>query len=193
MMKFMPIVQLMFLLVSTSVLAQQAEPSVMAKFLIEAGVEYGGDEIARVFFTNGEDQVMRAGQGGYLAVGGQLEFAQVKPLMLRTSIGIKFNTTAADNANIRLTRLPFVAMSFWKINDDFRFGAGITSHLGVKFYGDDFLPDADFKSTLGPRFELGYKWIALTYSALNYNTEAGASFSAHSIGAAVSFTIPDKK
>ena len=189
----MPFVQLMLLLVSTSVLAQQAEPSVRAKFLIEAGVEYGGDEVARVFFTNGEDQVMRAGQGGYLAVGGQLEFAQVKRLMLRTAIGIKFNTTAADNANIRLTRLPFVVMPFWKINDDFRLGVGITSHLGAKFNGDDFLPDVDFKSTLGPRFELGYKWVALTYTAINYNTEAGASFSANSIGAAVSFTVPNKK
>lgn len=192
-MKFIPAVPLLLLLASTSVCAQQAAPSLRAKFLIEAGVEYGGDEVARVFFTNGEDQVMRAGQGGFLAVGGQLEFAQLKSLMLRTSIGIKFNTTAADNANIRLTRLPFVVMPHWKMNEDFRLGVGITSHLGVKFNGDDFLPDVDFKSTLGPRFELGYRWIALTYTAIHYNTEAGASFSAGSIGASVSFTVPDKK
>lgn len=55
---------------------------------------------------------MRAGQGGYIAVSGQLEFAQVKNLLLRGSIGFKYNTTAAENANIRLTRMPITLMPY---------------------------------------------------------------------------------
>ncbi len=113
---------LVLFLPATKVFAQQPEKPVTAKFLVEAGIEYGGDEILQVFFTNGEDQTMRAGQGGYIAVGGDFQFSNVKQLMLRTSIGIKYNTTAADNANIRLTRFPVHLTPFWKINNDFQVG-----------------------------------------------------------------------
>lgn len=184
--------QLGFLLISFNAFSQQSEPPIIAKFLVEGGIEYGGDELLTILFTNGDDQTMRAGQGGYIAVGGQLEFKEVKKLLIRASIGIKYNTTAAENANIRLTRIPINIIPYWKINDDFRFGVGITSHQSVKFKGDGFAPDVDFKSSLGPRFEFGYKWIALTYTAVNYKTPAEESFSASSVGLSVSFAFPNK-
>ncbi|MCU0387886.1 MAG: hypothetical protein MUE71_04710, partial [Chitinophagaceae bacterium] len=126
-------------------------------------------------------------------VGGEFQFANVKQLMLRTSIGINYNTTAADNANIRLTRFPVHLTPFWKINDDFRLGVGITTHLGPTLKGDGFIDDVDFTSTAGARFEFGFRWIALTYTAINYKDEAGQSFSAGSIGACLSFTFPNKR
>jgi hypothetical protein len=135
---------------------------------------------------------MRAGQGGYLAIGGELQFSKVKQLMLRASVGIKYNTTAADNANIRLTRWPVHLTPFWKINDDFRLGVGVTTHLSPKLKGDGYIPDVPFSSSVGPRFEFGYKWFALTYTVLNYETMAGQSFSASSIGASLSFSFPKK-
>lgn len=180
------------LLTSFQILAQQTEKPVAAKFLVEGGIEFGGDIILQVFFTNGEDQTIRAGQGGYLAFGGEFQFPKVRPLMFRTSIGIKYTTTAADNANIRLTRFPIQLTPFWKINSDFRLGVGITSHLGPKLKGDGFIPDVAYTSSIGPRVEFGYKWIALTYTAINYEDEAGESFSASSIGASVSITFPNK-
>lgn len=180
------------ILTTVQVFAQQSERSLTAKFLIEGGIEYGGDEILQVFFTNGEDQTMRAGQGGYITVGGELQFSSVKQLMVRSSIGIKYNTTAADNANIRLTRFPVHLTPFWKINDDFRLGIGITTHLNPKLKGDNFIPDVAYTSTVGPRFEFGYKWIALTYTAISYEDGFSESFSASSIGASISFTFPNK-
>ena len=42
------------------------------RFIIGAGLELGGDEVAEVYFTNGNTQSVRAGQGGSIAVGGQL-------------------------------------------------------------------------------------------------------------------------
>ncbi|TAE46394.1 MAG: hypothetical protein EAZ89_20165 [Bacteroidetes bacterium] len=170
----------------------KVEVPVKAKFLIEAGAEYGGDEILKVFFTNGGDQSVRAGQGGFLAAGGQIEFTRVKNLMIRTAIGIKYNTTAADDANIRLTRFPFTLMPYWRIRNDFRVGAGITTHIGPKLNGDGFFPDVTFTSNLGPRFEVGYKWVGITYTALAYKTSNGTSYGAGSLGASFSFTLPDK-
>ncbi len=184
---------LTFLLTATNVFSQQSENSMIARFLVEGGVEYGGDEILKVFFTNGGDQTMKAGQGGYFGVGGQFEFTQVKNLMIRTLIGIKYNTTAADNANIRLTRFPLIVIPYWKIKNDFRVGIGIASHQQAKLKGDGFIPDVDFKSTIGPRIEFGYKWVALTYTAINYKSEDDESFSASSIGISASFNLPKNK
>lgn len=181
---------LFFYLSTTQVLAQDAKLPPKSKFLIEAGIEFGGAEILQVFFTNGEDQTMRAGQGGFIAVGGQFEFKNAKHFMLRTTLGIKYNTTAADNANIRLTRFPIQLTPFWKINEDVRLGVGISTHLGPKLNGDGFTPDVKFESNAGPRFEFGYKWFALTYTAINYKDNFNKSFSASSFGASVSFTIP---
>lgn len=181
------------ILVSTNVFSQEAEKPVIAKFLIEGGVEFGGDEILKVFFTNGGDQSVRAGQGGFLAAGGQLEFMKVKNLLVRASIGIKYNTTAAENANIRLTRVPINLIPYWKIKNDFRVGIGVTTHQNVRFRGDGFVSDIDFTSSMGPRIELGYKWIALTYTGLTYTAETKEELSASSIGLSISFVFPNKK
>jgi hypothetical protein len=169
----------------------ESEKAVTAKFLIDMGIEYGGDELLTVVFTNGEDQTMLAGQGGYIAAGGQIDFENLQALMFRFSIGIKYNTTAAENANIRLTRLPINIMPYWKISEDVRLGVGLTTHQSVKFKGDGFVPDVDFTSTMGPRVELGYKWAALTYTAVNYEAPNGEVFNASSFGFSVSFTLPN--
>lgn len=71
---------------------------------------------------------MRAGQGGYIALGGQFQMTKVKPLMLRAAIGLKYNTTAAENANIRFTRVPITLIPYWNINEDIRLGIGISSN-----------------------------------------------------------------
>lgn len=172
--------------------SQEIKNPLIAKFLIEGGGEFGGDEILTVFFTDGGDQKMRAGQGGFLGLGGQFEFQETKNFMLRASIGIKYTTTAADNANIRLTRFPINLMPYWIIKEDFRLGVGITSHQNVRFKGDGFVEDINFKGTLGTRFEVGYKWVAVTYTILDYKSEMVEKISANSVGLSLSHVFPNK-
>ncbi|MAW94076.1 MAG: hypothetical protein CMF36_07115 [Leeuwenhoekiella sp.] len=174
----------------SSLNAQQITTSGGAKFLIEAGGEFGGDEILTVYFEDGDDQKMHAGQGGYVAVGGEFHFRNLRAFMMRGTVGYKYVTTAADNANIKLTRIPINLLGYYRINDDFRLGAGLTTHQLIRFKGDGFVPDADLSSSLGGRFEFGWRWVALTYTAINYKNEFDYSFSANSIGLAISFTFP---
>ncbi|MGB5941856.1 MAG: hypothetical protein WBG71_03165 [Leeuwenhoekiella sp.] len=183
---------LSLILVFADAHSQEIKNPLIAKFLIEGGGEYGGDEILTVFFTDGGDQKMRAGQGVFLALGGQFEFQEPKNFMLRASMGIKYTTTAADNANIRLTRLPIDLMPYWIIKEDFRLGVGITSHQNVRFKGDGFVEDIGFKGTLGTRFEIGYNWIAVTYTILDYKSEMGEKFSANSVGLSLSYVFSNK-
>lgn len=76
------------------------------RFLVGGALEFGGDEVAKVFFTNGETQAVRAGQGGSISIGAQVQFPKASKFLLRGSIGYKYVTTQADNVHIRLTRVP---------------------------------------------------------------------------------------
>lgn len=179
-----------FVILSSSLFAQTNESPFVAKFLIEGGIEYGGDEILEVLFTTGGSQTILAGQGGYVAVGGEFKHANISALMLRATLGIKYNTTAADNANIRLTRIPINLVAYYKPTDDIRIGVGAATHPNGRFKGDGFVEDVDFTSSIGPRFEVGYKWIALTYTSVNYMNESNEKVGAGSIGLSLSMTLP---
>jgi hypothetical protein len=173
--------------------AQTQEPKkVIPKLLLEGGFEFGGDELITVLFTNGSDQTLRAGQGGTFSMGGQLGFTKVDWLLLRASIGIKFTTTAAENANIRFIRWPLTLSAHYQAPKGFRAGLGITGHLGSKFYGDGFFDDMVFSSTPGPRLEIGYKWIAMTYTFQSYKTVQNVTLNANGFGFFVSFALPKR-
>lgn len=99
----------------------------------------GGDELITVQFTNGNEQTMHAGQGIHLVAGSELTFSKVENLTLRMSFGLKWSPTAADDANIAFTRLPFTVSPFWKIKNDFRVGVGATAHLTPKGCGSNLM------------------------------------------------------
>lgn len=192
-MKLTSLLCCLMLLISTNIVLSQTNNNLTVKFLVDGGVEYGGDEIMKVFFTNGGDQTIRAGQGGYLAIGGQLQLSSIKNVILRTSIGFKYNTTAADNANIRLTRIPVTVIPYLLLKNDFRIGLGVTKHQSINFKGDGFVHDIKFTSSLAPRFEFGYKWIAITYTPIKYKAETGKELSASSFGISLSHAFSKKK
>lgn len=190
--KLILVIQAYIFLFSFNALAQETEQSFITSFLIEGGIEYGGDEIALIPFTSGETQSMKAGQGGFIAVGGQFQFAAIEKLLIRTTLGIKYNTTAAENANIRFTRVPINLMGFWKITEDVRIGVGASAHQNVQLKGDGFIPDLDFESNIGPRVEIGYKWAALTYTNVKYTAETDGNYSAGAIGLSLSYVFTKK-
>jgi len=165
---------------SSSIEAQTDEKFVTPRFLLEFGAEWGGDELITVQFTNGNDQTMNAGQGIHLTAGTELAFLKIKNLLVRASFGLKWAPTAADDANIAFTRLPLTLSPFFVTESDFRIGVGMTAHFVPRFNGDGFVENIEFPTSVGPRFEIGYKFIAATYTLMSYdlNLEAinGNSF-----------------
>lgn len=197
--KILMLLQLGLLLVSISAhsqegakRSQEVKPKSVAKFLIDAGAEFGGEELVKAFFTNGETATMRAGQGAYFAVGTQIEFTNAKHLMIRASIGIKHTGISADNGHIRFNRIPITLISYSKIAKGLRVGIGVTSHRNVRLKGDGFVPNIHFKSSLGLRLELAYHWFAIVYTGINYKTRAGERIAANSLGFSFSFAFPNK-
>tara|TARA_R110000868_G_scaffold259361_5_gene517306 strand:+ start:66913 stop:67152 length:240 start_codon:yes stop_codon:yes gene_type:complete len=74
--------------------------------LIGVALELGGDNVAEIQFENGDSQDVKAGQGGSIAIGAEVQVPSIKFLLLQGTIGIKYVTTQADIAHIRLTRIP---------------------------------------------------------------------------------------
>lgn len=161
------------------------------RVLLRGVFEFGGDEVAKIYFTNGEKQSVKAGQGVALAVGGELRVPGIKKLLLHATVGYKYVTTQADNVHIRMTRVPLQATANWMVTDKLRLGAGMVSHRAIRFKADGIGQDISFAAANGPTFEAAYRGIGLSYTAMTYKDQDNYTYSANAIG--LSFTIALQK
>lgn len=179
-------------LLATAAAAQEAEPAVdpapaaaagpFFGFVVEGVLEGGGDEIGTTLFEDGTTQDMHAGQGGTVAVGGQVRLNRESPLALRGTVGMKYVTTAATNAHIRFTRIPIELVATYDLPSSVWIGGGVVRHTAMKFRGDGIGPDVDFEDATGATVELGWRWAALTLTSLQYRNEQGGEYDASSVG-----------
>lgn len=160
------------------------------RFLISGALEFGGDELQRVLFTNGETQSVNAGQGGSIAIGAQIQFPKTDKFLIRGSIGYKYLTTQADNVHIRLTRVPLQLTANFMAAPKLRLGAGIVTHTGVKFNSGGLGGDMNYTSNAGPVIEIAYYGIGLSFTALKYTDQNNKSYSANAFGITFSGVLP---
>lgn len=163
------------------------------RLLIRGALELGGDKITEVYFTNGNTQSVRAGQGGSIAVGAQVQVPGAERLLFHASVGIKYVTTEADNAHIRLTRVPVLLTANWMAAKRLRLGTGLAMHRGIRFKADGIGEDLKFHGASGPVFEIAYSGIGLSYTAMQYKDEFDNKYSANAIGITFTGVIPGKK
>jgi hypothetical protein len=173
--------------------AQEVEKKVTpVRFLFGGAIEYGGDEIAEILFTNGDTQSVKAGQGASVAVGAQLQIPKAEKLLIRATVGYKYATTAADNAHIRITRVPVHLTANCMITEKIRIGAGLAMHKNIRFESDGIGDDNKFNNASGAIFEIAYRGIGLIYTAMKYTDQASISYSANSIGVSLTGVLPRK-
>lgn len=162
------------------------------RLLLGGALELGGDNVAKVYFTNGQDQSVKAGQGGSVSVGAQFQFKGIDRLLLRTTVGYKYLTTQADNAHIRLTRVPIHLTANWMAHKNVRLGAGLVTHQAIKFHADGIGDNMTFDAATGPVFEVAYRGIGLSYTAMTYKDQTNHTYSANAIGLTVSGVLPKR-
>ncbi|MBL8998827.1 MAG: hypothetical protein JNL44_16050 [Gemmatimonadetes bacterium] len=191
---------LLFGLVQTSPLAAQGAPQGATStpapaaqhrfgWVLDATFEFGGERVAETFFTDGSSQTMTAGQGGTFAFGAEFRPRAESRLTLRGTVGYKFVTTAATNADIKMTRVPLEAVASWELPREMRVGAGLAYHTAIKFDGAGFGPNATFDPAAGATLELGWKFLALTYTAMDYRDEFGNDYDASALGVSLSWVF----
>ena len=163
------------------------------RFLLGGALEFGGDNLAEVYFTDGSVQKMNSGQGGTVFAGTQVRLTKSEKLFLRGSMGFKYLTTKADNANLRLTRIPLqLSLNYMPIKK-LRLATGIVTHQAINLKFDGLGQDAKFTSVPGLQFEAGYGLFALSYTLMTYKDANKASYSANAIGITISGVINKQK
>ncbi|WP_345163535.1 hypothetical protein [Nibribacter koreensis] len=166
------------------------KPYLPVRFLVGASFEFGGDKVAEVQFTNGESQSIPAGQGVSIHAGGQFQFPKLDKFLLRATVGFKYVTTQADNAHIRLSRIPLHLTANFMATDKIRLGAGLASHQSITFKTDGIGQDFELKGSTGAIFEVAYSFIGVSYTAMTYKDKYSNSYSANNIGITFSGVFP---
>ncbi len=151
----------------------------------------GGDDVAQLFFTNGNDQTLTAGQGGTIAAGVRVRPVLTVPVAVFGSLGYKVLFNASENANVRVTRFPVELGARLDVMHGIWAEAAYTRHLAAKLHGDDFFPDVDFESANGATIAAGWRWVGASYTAIRYTGEDGTEVDASNVGVTLRLALSD--
>lgn len=174
--------------VPTPVQAPAPAPVHRFAWLADATFEYGGDILVTLIFDDGSEQDIRAGQGGTFSFGFEYRPPALPQVGIRSTAGVKFTSNASDNASISFLRFPIEVVGSYHLPRDWRIGAGLSYHTGVNFNGDGFVPDVAFDPATGATVEIGWRWVALTYTAIEYKANGG-SLDASSLGLSLNWVF----
>lgn len=155
-------------------------------FLLQTDLEFGGDTVATVSFEDGDTQNVHAGQGISLGLGAYIRPSERVPIEIAGVVGFKYVTTAADNADINLSRTVLKLNATYWFDNDWFLTAGITHHVDPELDGDGFFEDIPFDDATGFSAEVGWRWIALRYTHIEYSLPGFEDTDASSVG--LSFT-----
>jgi hypothetical protein len=150
-------------------------------FVAQADLEYGGDNVVTIIFTNGDTQKIKAGQGATLSLGGHYKPA-ASHWDFSATIGYKFVTNASSNSDLNIHRMVYKVLGEYRFDNNWWLTAGPVMHSGTKLDGDGFVPDVKFKSSTGAQVGVGWKWVGLTYTTMKYKGPFPGSVDANAIG-----------
>lgn len=162
-------------------------------FLVQMDAEFGGDKVLTVDFEDGDSQDIRAGQGLALDVGGYFRPSESVPIEIAGTIGYKFVTTAADNADVNLSRTVVKLNATYWFKNTWFVTAGLTHHMSPKIDGDGFFEDIEFDDATGFSAEVGWRWIALRYTNLTYELPGFEDTDASSIGVTMTYRFGGRR
>ncbi len=142
-------------------------------FMVQSDLDFGGDDIATVEFEDGDTQDVKSGQGIVVSLGGYFRPIETSSFELQGLLGYKFVTTAATNADIKVTRLVTQLLGVYRFDNGMYLGGGLVRHSNVELDGDGFFEDMEFDDATGVNLEIGWRWIALHYTRMDYAVEGG--------------------
>lgn len=127
------------------------------RFLLGAGLTFGGDTLATVSYIDGSSDSVTAGDG--LVFYGGLDYRLDDAISLQGTLGYHFDSTKpATNGEVTFSRIPLELLAYYHINDAFRLGGGIRIVTGPKLEGSGIASSANwtFDNTVGMIIEGEY-------------------------------------
>lgn len=142
--------------------------------------EFGGDDVARIYFEDGSSQGVNAGQGVSVDVG--VHYRTVSSWDFRGTFGYKYVTTKADNADLYLDRFVIEAAVDYIFDAGWFLGGGFVHHNKIEFHGDDLGPNFKLDDASGFMIEAGWSYIGVRYTFMDYEDEFGYKYDANNVG-----------
>lgn len=155
--------------------------------MVQTDLDYGGDNLVTVDFTNGKSQNVKAGQG--IVVSGGLHFrpSDRTPFDVQALVGFKYATTAARNADINVTRVVLQLLGDYQFNNGWYLGGGLVQHTGTKLDGDGYFRNIEFDDATGFTIESGWRWVGLHYTHIEYKNKFISNVDASNVGVRINF------
>jgi len=152
--------------------AHAADAASPFRFLVGAGLTFGGDTLISVPFTDGSREDIKA--GGLVQLYGGGEFRVGDKVAIQATLGYHVNDTkAASNGSVRFTRIPVDLLAIYQFNDNVRLGAGAQFVSGAELKGSGVASNvnAKFDSTTGAILEGEYLFSPKTGVKVRYVSE----------------------
>ena len=150
------------------------------------GITYGGDKLATVHYTNGDDQDIHG--GGLLLFGLGVDHQFGNQWELQATLNYLFDTSHAENGDVTFSRWPLDVLAFYR-NGPHRIGGGITYHMNPTFDADTPAVNftVDFDDAVGGIIEYDYFFtenvsLGVRGTLIDYKSDGNESISGNSIG-----------
>jgi hypothetical protein len=147
---------------------------------LKAGLDFGGNTVVDVVFTDGSRDSIRANEGFYFGGGASIINA-ANTIEVELSVAYKMAAVTGDNGDVDFGRIPLEALVFYRL-EKLRLGGGLTYHVDPKLDGSGVLSsvNVDFDNALGLVLQGDYRFgehftLGLRYTGIKY--EASAPFS----------------
>lgn len=161
--------------------AQAADAASPFKFLVGAGLTFGGDTLVTAQFSNGESEDIKG--GGLLHFYGGAEYRLGEQVSLQATVGYHVdNTSAASNGSIRFSRIPVDLLAYYHVNPQVRIGGGVQIVNGPEIKGSGVASglNVEFKNATGVVVEGEYFFtpkagVKLRYVSQKLEVENGSA------------------
>lgn len=126
------------------------------RFVVGAGVTYGGEKIVTAEYTDGD--TIDIDGGGTVAFLAGLDYRVNPQFSVQGTVGYHVDNAAGSNGDIRFERVPVELLGYYHVNDKVRVGGGLRYVTGaaLRTSGVADIGDYDFKDTTSPVAEIEY-------------------------------------
>jgi outer membrane protein W len=148
-----------------------------ARFVLGGGFTFGGDKLATVAFTNGQDQDIRA--GGLFAIHAGVDMLINDQMSVQATVGYHSDSSSGGNGSLRFARFPVELLGYVHLNPQVRVGGGVRLVNSPELNGSGVVSglDVSFDNTVGgviegeyffsPNFGLKLRAVSETYRVKN--------------------------
>jgi len=158
--------------------AQAADDASPFKFLLGAGLTFGGDTLATVQFDDGTSEDVDGGGLVHLYAGAEYRLGTA--VSLQATVGYHVDDSAGSDGSVRFSRMPVDLLAYYHFNDQVRLGAGVqfVNNPELKGSGVASGVNVKFKSTTGTIVEGEYLFspnvgVKLRYVAEEFELSEG--------------------